>query len=73
MKSKEKADYLAPKLTAVSFKAEKGYALSNLLVEELQLITLDDAVVGVDPNSQTYVEAYETGNGWTTGSNHFWD
>lgn len=69
---KEKIVYDPPRLTAVSFKAETGYASSNIIVEELNLIMLDNNYF-IDPGSQTYVEVYETGNGWNEGSNHFWD
>ncbi len=26
-----------------------------------------------EDDSQDNMENYETGNGWTSGSNHFWD
>lgn len=74
MGKKAKAAYYPPQLTAVSVRPERGFATSaNLLVEDLQLIMLDQTIVGIDPSSQTHVEVYETGNGWNNGSNHFWD
>ncbi|MBP5527077.1 MAG: hypothetical protein J6X79_01335 [Bacteroidales bacterium] len=59
----EKKEYVAPKLTVVSFKMEKGYASSIV-----DMVTFWD-------NSQdaNQMESYETGNGWNTGSNAFWD
>lgn len=72
MNATKKAVYLAPQLTAVDIKPERGYAVSNLLMEELNLVIVDQNLA-IDPNSQNYVEVYETGNNWTEGSNHFWD
>ena len=69
---KTKATYVPPQLTSVCFKAEKGYATSNVIMEELNLIMIDDNLV-INPNSQTYVEVYSTANDWHEGSNHFWD
>ena len=68
---KVKEVYLPPQLTAVSFKAERGYALSDPLMDQLNIWVCDDALVSQD--SQNHVEVYETGNNWTEGSNHFWD
>lgn len=62
MKDNKKA-YTAPVLTVVTFKAERGYVLSGL-VDQLMLWEND---------SQDSMENYETGNGWNSGNNHFWD
>ena len=69
---KTKATYVPPQLTSVCFKAEKGYASSNMIMEELNFILIDENLA-IDPNSQTYVEVYSTENNWHEGSNHFWD
>ena len=58
-----KKEYTAPALTVVTFKAERGYVLSGL-VDQLMLWEND---------SQDNMENYETGNGWNSGNNHFWD
>lgn len=70
---KQKAMYLPPQLTAVEFKAERGYAeSSNLpLVDELNLLLYDEHN---QPSSQSNVEIYDVHNDWGQGSgNHFWD
>ena len=70
---KQKAMYLPPRLTAVDIKPERGFAISGLpLVDELNIWVFEgEGVVAQD--QQNHVEVYETGNGWTEGSNHFWD
>lgn len=73
MNATKKAVYLAPQLTAVDVKPERGFAFSNPITMELELLQLDNGVIGADQNSQNCVEFYETGNGWNEGSNHFWD
>lgn len=62
MKDKKK-EYTAPVLTVVTVKAERGYATSGVI----------DHLMFWEDNSQENMENYETGNGWTSGSNHFWD
>ena len=65
-KTTAKQTYEAPQLTAVSFKVEQGFAGSgpfSALIFWEQLID----------EEQQQVEDYTTGNGWTSGSNHFWD
>lgn len=65
MHNKKKTAYVAPGITSVSIKAERGYALS---FPELTLWDLNESAYG-----SQQMEAYETGNGWNSGSNHFWD
>ena len=60
--------YKAPALTSISFKAEKGFALS---VQELTLWELE-----IDNTRQ--VEDYQVaqdsyGNYWSEGSSYFWE
>lgn len=56
-----KKAYEAPRLTVVSVKAEKGYALSV----EMMLWVLSQ-------HGEQHMEAYETGNGWDSGNTSFW-
>lgn len=67
MYKKEKKGYLAPRLTVVCFKTERGYALS---FESLTLWDEADLTYYADGQQ---MEDYSTGNGWNSGSNHFWD
>ena len=58
-----KRPYEAPRLTAVSFRAERGYVASN----SLQLFLLDTE------NDSRNIEDYtESDNGWSLGSENFW-
>ena len=61
MEKKEKQTYEAPALTVVTFKTERGYALSSL------------AFWRTDEDGDDQMEDYTTGNGWNSGSNTFWD
>ena len=70
---KQKAMYLPPQLTAVDIKPERGFSISNPITMQLELLQLENGVIGTDQTGQNCVEFYETGNGWTEGSNHFWD
>lgn len=56
---KEKKEYIAPRLQAVTFKAEKGYAGSL-------------TALAMDIEDQQ-MEDYTCHDTWTSGSNHFWD
>ena len=47
----------------MQLEAECGYATSGVI----------DHLMFWEDNSQENMENYETGNGWTSGSNHFWD
>ncbi len=47
----------------MQLEAERGYATSGVI----------DHLMFWEDNSQENMENYETGNGWTSGSNHFWD
>ncbi len=67
-KTTAKQTYEAPQLTAVSFKVEQGFAGSGPFSA---LMFWDHIIEDIDDEQQ--VEDYETGNGWTSGSNHFWD
>lgn len=62
MNSKDKKQYEAPSLTAVSFKTEQGFAIS---------------MVSLMPDSPEYdyqqIEDYTTHSGWNSEDNHFWD
>lgn len=60
-----KQTYEAPELTVVSFQVEQGFAGSGPFDA---LIFWDEINYGDDQ-----VEDYTTGNGWNSGSNHFWD
>ena len=59
----DKKEYFAPKLTVVTFRMEKGYA--NSIVD---MVTFWD-----DTQDANQMESYETGNGWNSGSNTFWN
>ena len=60
-----KKEYIKPDLTVVSIKVEKGYAESITLALNLWLASLSDP-------TNDHMEAYETANGWTEGTNNFW-
>jgi hypothetical protein len=53
--------YESPKLTVVTFKAEYGYAGSDVKLYQ----------PAGSPNSP--MEGYEKHGSWTSGSNSFWD
>ena len=63
MNMKSKKEYIAPQLTVVSFKTERGYAGSIDLTFWL----------AIQNNEYEQMEAYETSNGWTQGNSTFWD
>lgn len=68
MENKKKKVYDAPQLTVVSFKTERGFALSsgeNFMIDQLLLWDND-----VDRQP---MESYIPANDWTEGSNSFWD
>lgn len=69
-KTNKKAPYEMPKLTVVSFRAERGYASSSIM-SSLKFWEWQDG--GLAMEDQNHVEVYTTGNGWNEGSNHFWD
>ncbi|MBQ8704606.1 MAG: hypothetical protein IJ524_09575 [Bacteroidales bacterium] len=60
---RDKKEYMAPQLTVVSFKSERGYAGSVDLLFWL----------AIQNSSSEQMEAYETGNGWTEGNTTFWN
>ena len=60
----EKKPYVAPRLTAVTFRCERGYAASGPLQE------LDMWLFESDGNEQ--MENYSTHSGWESSDNHFW-
>jgi hypothetical protein len=72
-KMMKRTPYEAPKLTAVSFKAEHGYAASLVNFDDLILLELD---AGENPTGN-HVEAYQqsgpSGNHWDFGSDNFWN
>ena len=61
MKSNKK-EYTAPELTVVTFRAERGYALSGILA---QMMLWESAQL-------SQMENFETGNDWNSGSDNFW-
>ena len=60
-----KQTYEAPELTVVSFKVEQGFAASGSGPFSTLMFWED--------NEADQMEEYTTGNGWNSGSNHFWD
>lgn len=62
----KKKEYIKPALTVVSIKAEKGYAESRTLNLTLWLASLYDP-------TNNHMESYETANGWTEGTDNFWN
>ena len=70
MKKLKKA-YIPPQLDAVTVEAERGFAYSIPMVNELNVWVTEDGIVTAD--EQSHIEVYQTGNNWTQGSNHFWD
>lgn len=65
MKEVKKKTYQAPKLTAVSFKAERGYFVSG---EETLRLSHDE----VDGGNNEPMESYNERYGWGSGEG-FWD
>lgn len=65
-KEKEKRPYQSPKLMAVSFQVESGFTTSNNS-NSIQLYNK------LENNNQQPMEDYSTVNGWTSGSNQFWE
>ena len=58
----KKKEYVAPALVSITFKTERGYSSSLLTMTAL-----------FDAEEQQQMEDYSTANGWTSGSNSFWD
>ncbi len=72
MNATKKAVYLAPQLTAVDVKPERGFAFSDPpLVDQLNIWVFEGE--GVVAQDQHHVEVYSTNDNWTEGNNHFWD
>lgn len=59
----EKKDYLAPRLMVVSFRAERGIAVSTPIPPE---------AIEFWYNQESQMEAYETQEGWQSGGD-FWN
>ncbi|MBR4738735.1 MAG: hypothetical protein IK058_01890 [Bacteroidales bacterium] len=57
-----KKPYIPPQLTTVTFKTERGYALS---VETVSFWN--------DVYDAEQMESYEIGNGWSSGNSTFWN
>ena len=57
---KEKKEYIKPELVAVTFRLERGYAVSTPI----------DAVFTLEDEPQ--MEDYNTANDWTSGTGNFW-
>lgn len=70
---RKKRAYASPRLTAVTFRTERGYANSGIdpLVQQLNIWICEDGMIAQD--QQNHVEVYEVNSNWTQGSNHFWD
>lgn len=59
----DKKSYVAPQLTVVTFKTERGFAGSiNLLFW-----------LASQNSNYEQLETYETGNGWSEGNTTFWN
>ncbi len=72
MDIRKRSGYVSPRLTAVNFRTERGYASSSL-VQHLNIWASED---GIAINGQSrQVESYSVHDNWTdnVGSNHFWD
>lgn len=68
---RKKRAYASPRLTAVTFRTERGYATS--MVQQLNIWASED---GIAINGQSrQVESYSVHDNWTdnVGDNHFWD
>ena len=65
MKEVKKKTYQAPKLTTVSFKAERGYLVSG---EETLRLIHDE----YDGGNNEPMESYSEQSGWGSGGS-FWD
>lgn len=68
----EKKLYESPRLTAVSFRTEVGFALSGGQELEFLMLELHDAN---QPSNQveTYQQAGPSGNHWDFGNDNFWN
>jgi len=62
-----KKQYMAPQLIVQTLKMERGYAASNLVNVNLNLLMFW--------SNEAPVELYEDRSGWgaTVENNHFWD
>lgn len=60
--------YETPKLTAISFKAERGYSTSGI-VEQMKLIDLE---IEGEPNNDRQMEYYTVQDNWHSGGD-FWN
>ena len=60
---KTKKEYVAPQLTVVTTKVEKGYASSINLIFWL----------AINNNNYEQLEAYDPHNTWSQGTDAFWD
>lgn len=65
-KVKEKKPYQVPSLTAVVFRAERGYLVSG---ETMRLFNEND---GMGDGSHEPMESYSEQSGWGSGGS-FWD
>ncbi len=61
MKDNDKKQYMAPQLTVVTFRAERGYASS--IISSVSLWESPEA---------EQMESYNQREGWTSGSDGFW-
>lgn len=66
MEKKEKRIYETPRLTTVTFRAERGYATSGLTAVYLSLITSGAG------GSQSLESRESTGTYWGGGSSESW-
>ena len=64
----KKRIYEAPKLTVVSFKAERGFALSILSGSG----PFDEMIMFEETHDTRQVEVYDHTPYWDAEGNHFW-
>lgn len=64
-----KKDYIAPKITTITFKNERGYATSGAFSTAMLLI-MTDRIGGGGANQET--ETFSVHDDWTEGSGNFW-
>lgn len=73
MTKMKKKPYEAPELTAVSFKAECGYAASLVNFNDLILLELDTGGSPTGNQVEAYQQAGPSDNHWDFGNDNFWN
>ena len=66
--TKKKGSYMAPRLTVVSFHAERGYAASIITSG---VGPFDEVIFFEESQNTSQVEVYENSY-WDNSGNHFW-